>query len=242
MQFSFSLCCTQGRRRTGSLDRRAAVTSASSKLNHLYGVKAWRSWVQQRNTRPPEREPVISSHTSNSVLFYVACVLHRLLVQRMECVWKKTSFSVTLLSWALLCPASSKKWGGQMESPTARTASSTSVWPYSRSTQAQMLLLFLLSLCLSRWLFPCARLFGQFLFTKGRIENIFTDKLYSQFASEISGMLQPWKPKLLPSGMISDHWLHHEEEVVIVTSSLSIEISIVVCCFRFFSPLTRWYF
>lgn len=103
---------------------------------------------------------------------------------------------------------------------------------------------FLLSLCLSRWLvlFPCARLFGQFLFTKGRIENIFTDKLYSQFASEISGMLQPWKPKLLPSGMISDHWLHHEEEVVIVTSSLSIEISIVVCCFRFFSPLTRWYF
>lgn len=39
---------------------------------------------------------------------------------------------------------------------------------------------------------------------KGRIENIFTDKLYSQFAAEISGMLQLWKPKLLPSGMMSD--------------------------------------
>lgn len=37
---------------------------------------------------------------------------------------------------------------------------------------------------------------------KGRIENIFTDELYSQFATEISGMLRLWKPKLLPSGMI----------------------------------------
>lgn len=26
--------------------------SAASKLNHLYGVKAWRSWVQQRNKQP----------------------------------------------------------------------------------------------------------------------------------------------------------------------------------------------
>ena len=39
---------------------------------------------------------------------------------------------------------------------------------------------------------------------KGRIENIFTDELYSQFATEISGMLQLWKPKLLSSGMIND--------------------------------------
>ncbi|XP_077432558.1 zinc finger MYM-type protein 4-like isoform X2 [Vanacampus margaritifer] len=40
----------------------------------------------------------------------------------------------------------------------------------------------------------------QYLFMKGRIENIFTDELYSQFALEISGMLRLWKPKQLPSG------------------------------------------
>ena len=50
----------------------------------------------------------------------------------------------------------------------------------------------------------CLTLFGQHLFMKGRIENIFTDELYSQFATEISGMLQLWKPKLLSSGMIND--------------------------------------
>ncbi|XP_037097576.1 zinc finger MYM-type protein 4-like isoform X3 [Syngnathus acus] len=40
----------------------------------------------------------------------------------------------------------------------------------------------------------------QYLFIKGRIENIFTDELYSQFALEISGMLRLWKPKQLPNG------------------------------------------
>lgn len=30
--------------------------SATSKLNHLYGVKAWRSWVQQRNKQPQKCE------------------------------------------------------------------------------------------------------------------------------------------------------------------------------------------
>lgn len=38
---------------------------------------------------------------------------------------------------------------------------------------------------------------------KGRIENIFTDELYSQFAAEITRMLRLWKPKLLPSGIIN---------------------------------------
>ncbi|XP_013865076.1 zinc finger MYM-type protein 4 [Austrofundulus limnaeus] len=37
----------RSRRRTGSSDRRVFVTPAASKLNHLYGVKAWTSWVQQ---------------------------------------------------------------------------------------------------------------------------------------------------------------------------------------------------
>lgn len=46
----------QGRRRTALLDRSAVVTQTASKLNHLYGVKAWRSWVQQRNKQLRERE------------------------------------------------------------------------------------------------------------------------------------------------------------------------------------------
>lgn len=40
----------------------------------------------------------------------------------------------------------------------------------------------------------------QHLFLRGRIENIFTDEVYSQFGSELSRMLQLWKPKLQPSG------------------------------------------
>lgn len=47
----------QGRRRTGSLERGTTMAlSATSKLNHLYGVKAWRSWVQQRNKQPQKCE------------------------------------------------------------------------------------------------------------------------------------------------------------------------------------------
>ncbi|XP_072314407.1 zinc finger MYM-type protein 4-like [Eucyclogobius newberryi] len=40
----------------------------------------------------------------------------------------------------------------------------------------------------------------QYLFMKGRIENIFNDHLYSQFASEITDILQHWKPTLSDDG------------------------------------------
>lgn len=43
-------------------------------------------------------------------------------------------------------------------------------------------------------------LLGQYLFMQGRIENIFTDPLYSQFAAEVTEMLRIWRPKLSPSG------------------------------------------
>lgn len=36
---------------------------------------------------------------------------------------------------------------------------------------------------------------------QGRIENIFTDSLYNQFAADITEMLRIWRPKLSPSGM-----------------------------------------
>lgn len=51
----------QGRRRTAPVDRSTVVTPAASKVNHLYGVKAWKCWVQQRNKQLREREPHCSS-------------------------------------------------------------------------------------------------------------------------------------------------------------------------------------
>lgn len=46
--------------------------SATSKLNHLYGVKAWRSWVQQRNKQPQKCE-FFSSFLIN-FLFNLHCL------------------------------------------------------------------------------------------------------------------------------------------------------------------------
>lgn len=53
----FSLLSIQSRRRTGLSDRSAASSPAASKVNHLYGVKAWKSWVQQRDKQQPQSEP-----------------------------------------------------------------------------------------------------------------------------------------------------------------------------------------
>lgn len=49
----------QGRRRTAASDSSRVVLEApgpTSKVNHLYGVKAWRSWVQQRRRLLPDCE------------------------------------------------------------------------------------------------------------------------------------------------------------------------------------------
>lgn len=42
----------------------------------------------------------------------------------------------------------------------------------------------------------------QYLFENGRIENIFTDELYGQFTSEITRILQHWRPKFLHNGFL----------------------------------------
>ncbi|KAM6973267.1 zinc finger MYM-type protein 4, partial [Aplochiton taeniatus] len=42
----------------------------------------------------------------------------------------------------------------------------------------------------------------QYLFEMGRIENIFTDDLYSRFAMEVTGMLHHWRPDPLASGLL----------------------------------------
>lgn len=35
------------------------MTPEAPKVNHLYGVKAWKSWVQQRNKQRTESEPTV---------------------------------------------------------------------------------------------------------------------------------------------------------------------------------------
>ncbi|XP_044023735.1 zinc finger MYM-type protein 4-like isoform X3 [Siniperca chuatsi] len=133
----------RGRRRIVSLDRSAVVTPAASKLNHLYGVKAWKSWVQQRN-KQKESNPV---DIKEDVL---------------QCDSAELSFALS-------------RFIREVRRPNGETYSPDSIF----------------YLCLG---------IQQYLFMKGRIENIFTDELYTQFATEITGMLRLWKPKLLPSG------------------------------------------
>ncbi|KAM9341227.1 zinc finger MYM-type protein 4-like [Symphorus nematophorus] len=134
----------RSRRRTGPSDRSPVVTPAPSKLNHLYGVKAWRSWVQQRNKQ----------HTESDLVDIKEDIL--------QCDSAELSFALS-------------RFIREVRRPNGEAYSPDSIF----------------YLCLG---------IQQYLFMKGRIENIFTDELYSQFATEISGMLQPWRPKLLPSG------------------------------------------
>ncbi|XP_045918869.1 zinc finger MYM-type protein 4 isoform X3 [Micropterus dolomieu] len=134
----------RGRRRTVSVDRSAVVTPAASKLNHLYGVKAWKSWVQQRNKQSRELNPV---DIKEDIL---------------QCDSTELSFALS-------------RFIREVRRPNGETYSPDSIF----------------YLCLG---------LQQYLFMKGRIENIFTDELYTQFATEITGMLRLWKPKLLPSG------------------------------------------
>uniref|UniRef100_A0A8C6M312 TRASH domain-containing protein n=1 Tax=Nothobranchius furzeri TaxID=105023 RepID=A0A8C6M312_NOTFU len=134
----------RGRRRTGPAGRGALVAPATPKLNHLYGVKAWRSWVQQRNKDPQESGRV---DVKDDIL---------------QCNSAELSFALSDFIREVRRP------NGDAYSPDS-----------------------IFYLCLG---------IQQYLFEQGRIENIFTDELYSPFTSEISGILRPWRPKLLPSG------------------------------------------
>ncbi|XP_035466662.2 zinc finger MYM-type protein 4 isoform X3 [Scophthalmus maximus] len=134
----------RGRRRTGSLGRGAVEPPAPSALNHLYGVKAWKSWVQQRNKQSQ------------------ASALVDVKEDILQCDSAELSFALS-------------RFIREVRRPNGETYSPDSIF----------------YLCLG---------IQQYLFTKGRIENIFTDELYSQFATEITRMLQFWRPKLLPRG------------------------------------------
>lgn len=47
----------QSRRRTCAPDRSAEAVPDAAKVNPLYGVQAWRSWVLERNKGPTDSEP-----------------------------------------------------------------------------------------------------------------------------------------------------------------------------------------
>ncbi|KAG9333324.1 hypothetical protein JZ751_012857, partial [Albula glossodonta] len=42
----------------------------------------------------------------------------------------------------------------------------------------------------------------QYLLENGRIENLFTDELYSTFTLDITNMLRDWRPAALPDGVL----------------------------------------
>ncbi|XP_047466994.1 zinc finger MYM-type protein 4-like isoform X2 [Mugil cephalus] len=170
----------RGRRRIGSLDRGAAVTPAPPKLNHLYGVNAWRSWVQQRNKQSQQPSPV---DIKEDVLQCNSAELNYGLSHFVREVRRPNGERYSPDSIFYLCL-------GIQQVQADRVTGFTSF---------SLLLLFLTCMFFRLLSLP---LIGQYLFMKGRIENIFTDKLYIQFASEITGMLRLWKPKLLPSGQV----------------------------------------
>ncbi|CAN9502577.1 unnamed protein product [Ophioblennius macclurei] len=134
----------RSRRRTAASEPETEETPPISKLNHMYGVKAWKSWARLRRQQPQDSCP---GHVSEDVF---------------ECSSAELSFALS-------------RFVREVRRPNGDAYSPDSIF----------------YLCLG---------IQQYLFMKGRIENIFTDELYSEFASEITGILRLWKPKLLPSG------------------------------------------
>uniref|UniRef100_A0A087Y5A1 TRASH domain-containing protein n=1 Tax=Poecilia formosa TaxID=48698 RepID=A0A087Y5A1_POEFO len=154
----------QGRRRTGSADQSVSGTPASSKLNHLYGVKAWTSWVQQSNKQPTECEATLSFISLNFYSFAPTASRVAFKEDIVQCSPAELGFALS-------------RFIREVRRPNGE--------PYGPDS--------IFYLCLG---------IQQHLFLRGRIENIFTDEVYSQFGSELSRMLRLWKPKLQPSGGI----------------------------------------
>lgn len=60
-------------------DRGVVVTAAPPKVNHLYGVKAWKSWVQQRSDHLKESEISLMFQAENVFLRSTGYVVTHLL-------------------------------------------------------------------------------------------------------------------------------------------------------------------
>ncbi|KAK7905257.1 hypothetical protein WMY93_017864 [Mugilogobius chulae] len=124
----------------------SSVVSQSIKLNHLYGINAWKNWAREHNKNQPNESPL---HIEEDIFL---CDSNHL--------------SSALCSFIR-----------EIRRPNGDRYSADSIF----------------FLCLS---------IQQYLFMKGRIENIFNDQLYHQFASEITDILKNWKPTLSDSGAV----------------------------------------
>uniref|UniRef100_H3CU39 Uncharacterized protein n=1 Tax=Tetraodon nigroviridis TaxID=99883 RepID=H3CU39_TETNG len=129
----------------------------ASKVNHLYGVKAWKSWVRQQNKQRTQSEPPFAALSRPADLKE----------DILECNSVELSFALTRFVQEVRRP------NGDAYSPDS---------------------IFYLCLGIQQ---------GQYLFLQGRIENIFTDPLYGQFAGEITEMLRTWRPKFSPGGAVA---------------------------------------
>ncbi|XP_077587739.1 zinc finger MYM-type protein 4-like isoform X2 [Stigmatopora nigra] len=136
----------RGRRRTSPVDSTAALTPVNFDLKYMYGVKAWKCWVQLHNAHSKRSNPVVVKE------------------EILQCDSAELSYALS-------------HFVKEVRRPNGEAYSADSIF----------------YLCLG---------IQQYLFTKGRIENIFNDELYSQFALEISAMLRLWKPKQLPNGSL----------------------------------------
>ncbi|XP_036397438.1 zinc finger MYM-type protein 4-like isoform X2 [Megalops cyprinoides] len=139
--------------------RSAMPPAGSSKLHHMYGVNAWRCWVQGMSGQSEQEQ------------------------------LKQGGRSVALKEDVLQCSSSELSFGlcrfiREVRRPNGE--------PYSPDS--------IFYLCLG---------LQQYLLENGRIENLFTDQLYSNFTLEITKMLRDWKPTILPSGYLP--WRVEEE-------------------------------
>ncbi|XP_046873791.1 zinc finger MYM-type protein 4 isoform X1 [Hypomesus transpacificus] len=126
-------------------------SSRTTKLHYVYGVQAWKTWVQQRKQQPDSE----SSKSDGPVV---------LKEDFLQCNSAELSDGLCHFITEVRRPN-----GG----------------PYTPDS--------IFYLCLGIQLY---------LFENGRIENIFTDELYSRFTVEITRILERWRPTLSPSGYL----------------------------------------
>uniref|UniRef100_A0A8C1HCB3 Si:ch211-266o15.1 n=1 Tax=Cyprinus carpio carpio TaxID=630221 RepID=A0A8C1HCB3_CYPCA len=145
------LCLIQGRKRSGT-DTPAGVwlSSSSSKLNQMYGVKAWASWVRMKAGQSEQEQQSRGPMTVKEDL--------------LQCTSADLSYG--------LC-----RFIKEVRRPNGEPYEPDSIY----------------YLCLG---------IQQCLLENERLENIFTDSLYSQFISDITTLLKDWGNMLPPGGYI----------------------------------------
>ncbi|MFT7811166.1 zinc finger MYM-type protein 4-like [Arapaima gigas] len=126
--------------------------SGGSKLLHMYGVGAWKRWVQQRDKQPNTETPGFNRQP------------------------------VGLKQDLLQCSPAELSCGLSLFVSEVRRPSGV---PYNPDS--------IFYLCLG---------IQQYLLENGRVENIFTDELYSGFVEQLTKMLRDWKPPILPNGYL----------------------------------------